>query len=95
MGVPVLAIPITNDQPGVAMRLESLGLGTCVALRALEPNRLRAAIQLMLDRSDWRVRAAAFATQMAKIDGPAVAANLLETALCTRMRLERPPGLVT
>lgn len=91
MGVPVVAIPITNDQPGVAIRLESLGLGGWVDRRGLEPGRLRAAIRRGLEFPEFRRRAAAFAERMARIDGPAVAADLVDTALGSRRRLDRLP----
>ena len=44
-GVPLVAIPITNDQPGVAARLAWTGAGEVVPLSGLSVPRLRAAIQ--------------------------------------------------
>jgi zeaxanthin glucosyltransferase len=89
VGIPVVAIPITNDQPGVAMRLESLGLGACMPLHRLDPVRLRTVIRLALDDSSCRSRAAAFSKRIASIDGPTVAASLLETAFTTGRRIDR------
>jgi UDP:flavonoid glycosyltransferase YjiC (YdhE family) len=35
-GVPMLAIPIANDQPGVAARIKHPGFGTCLSQRTLK-----------------------------------------------------------
>ena len=38
-GVPLLAIPITNDQPGVAARIEATGTGETLPLDQLDAER--------------------------------------------------------
>ena len=45
-GVPMVAIPITNDQPGVASRLEWLGVARVVPPARLTAQRLRASVRL-------------------------------------------------
>jgi zeaxanthin glucosyltransferase len=47
-GVPMVAIPVTNDQPGVASRLEWLGVAEVVAPSRLSAKRLEAAIRRVL-----------------------------------------------
>ena len=50
-GVPMVAIPITNDQPGVASRLAWLGAAEVVPPAKLTVPRLRAALQQVLRRA--------------------------------------------
>lgn len=51
--LPVVAIPITNDQPGVASRLEWLGVAEVVQPRKLSASRLRAALEKVLGATLW------------------------------------------
>ena len=53
-GVPMVAIPITNDQPGVASRLAWLGLAEVIPPARLTVPRLRTAIEAVLTRSSYR-----------------------------------------
>ncbi len=43
-GVPMVAIPITNDQPGVAARITWTGAGRTINLKKLSPESLRRAV---------------------------------------------------
>ena len=47
-GVPMVAMPIANDQPGVAARIAWTGTGEVVPLSGLSVPRLKAAIQKVL-----------------------------------------------
>lgn len=82
--VPMLAIPITNDQPGVARRLEWLGLGEVVLRPRLTAPRLRRAIERVLGDAGYRERARARAEEIAQIDGVTRAADIVEEAFRTR-----------
>jgi UDP:flavonoid glycosyltransferase YjiC (YdhE family) len=53
-GVPMLAIPIANDQPGVASRLEWLGVAAVVPPAGLSVPRLRACVGRMLSEPRYR-----------------------------------------
>jgi MGT family glycosyltransferase len=83
-GVPMVAIPITNDQPGVARRLEWLGLGEVVLPQRLTPPRLRAAIERVVGDDGYRERTRQRAREIALLDGVARAADAVETVLCGR-----------
>ncbi len=48
-GVPMVAIPVTNDQPGVAARIAWTGAGEFVPLNKLNVPRLRDAIKQVPD----------------------------------------------
>jgi zeaxanthin glucosyltransferase len=82
-GVPMVAIPITNDQPGVARRLEWLGLGKVVLPRQLTPQRLRAAVEHVLGDPGYRSRARERAQEIASLDGLGRAADIVEQAFRT------------
>lgn len=82
-GVPMVAIPITNDQPGVARRLEWLGLGAVVLPRQLTATRLRRAVERVLGDPGYRTRARARAREIAGGDGVGRAADIVEEAFRT------------
>ncbi|MEM9587715.1 MAG: nucleotide disphospho-sugar-binding domain-containing protein, partial [Planctomycetota bacterium] len=87
-GVPMLAIPITNDQPGVAARIQWCGLGRIVPLGRLSANALRHQIQLMLSDDECRQNAKAMQREIELIDGPVMASEIIERAITT----QRPVG---
>jgi zeaxanthin glucosyltransferase len=82
-GVPMVAIPITNDQPGVARRLEWLGVAEVVLPRQLTAPRLRQAIERVLHDPGYRTRAGARAREIASLDGVSRAADIVEEAFRT------------
>lgn len=82
-GVPMVAIPITNDQPGVARRLEWLGLAEVVLPRQLTAARLQHAVERVLGDPGYRSRAGARAAEIARLDGVVRAADIVERAFRT------------
>lgn len=84
-GVPVVAIPVANDQPGTASRLRYLGAGDFLTIRrAASPTRLRAMVQNILSDPGVRERAEWCRARLAELDGPGRAADLIEEAVRTR-----------
>jgi MGT family glycosyltransferase len=79
-GVPMVAIPITNDQPGVAARITAAGAGTTVPLHMLTAKLLRTHIDEVLDQPAFRQNAQRFMGIIAATDGLNKAADLLEEA---------------
>jgi UDP:flavonoid glycosyltransferase YjiC (YdhE family) len=77
------AIPITNDQPGVARRLEWLGLAEGVLPRQLTAARLREAVERVLGDPGYRMRARERAHEIASLDGVGRAADIVERAFLT------------
>ncbi|WP_437507692.1 glycosyltransferase [Sorangium sp. So ce1099] len=77
-GVPQVIVPMFSDQPYWASRVRALGLGTSVARGALSAESLLTALKGALDQG-VAVRATAVASTVA-VDGPAVAADLIERA---------------
>lgn len=80
-GVPLVAIPLGNDQPGVAARVVACGAGVVVPRRKLNPARLRRAVRLVLEHPDYRARAQEIGRVLSQIDGPAMAAEIIERSL--------------
>jgi len=80
-GVPLVCIPLGNDQPGVAARVAARGAGVVVSRRRLNAKRLRSAVHAVLN--DGRYRRAARNTQasMRHMDGLQLAAEIVEDAL--------------
>lgn len=54
-GVPVIAVPMANDQPAVAARLEELGAGLKLKYEDITPGLLKNAVQTVLAEPDYRI----------------------------------------
>lgn len=88
-GVPMVAIPIANDQPGVAARIVHAGVGEMVSLKRLGLARLRRAIQSVLKQRSYRDNARRFQHAIAQSPGPPRAADIVEQALSTGIAVPR------
>jgi zeaxanthin glucosyltransferase len=80
-GVPLVAIPLGNDQPGVAARLKAHGAGAVVSRRRLTSGRLRKAVTLVLEDCRFREAAEDLKRAIQGMDGPGRAAELIEQLL--------------
>jgi zeaxanthin glucosyltransferase len=80
-GVPLLAIPITFDQPGVALRIAYHGAGEVLRLHELSSEALAAQARRILDTPAYRTRARHFQRIIERTDGLDLAANLVESSL--------------
>lgn len=83
-GVPMVAVPLGNDQPGVAARLKARGACVVVSRHRLSAVRLRKAVQLVLQDTSYREAAQRLQKAIQPIDGPGRAADLIEQALKLR-----------
>ena len=81
VGVPLVAIPLGNDQPGVAARLRARGAGVVVSRHRVSPARLRKAVTLVLQDGRYREAAQELQRTIGQIDGAAWAAALIEQFL--------------
>jgi zeaxanthin glucosyltransferase len=88
-GVPVVAVPRGNDQPGVAARVADRGAGIVVPARKLTAVRLRHALESVLHRESFRLAAQALQQEMRAIDGKFEAAHIIEDVLGIRADGER------
>jgi MGT family glycosyltransferase len=80
-GVPMVCVPIGNDQPGVAARLEARGVGVVVPWRKLNAKRLHAAVRAVLDDESYRSAARKLQKSILRIDALGRAADIIEDAL--------------
>lgn len=80
-GVPLVAIPITNDQPGVAARILASGTGLFLPLAQLNAETLRGLVDEVLTMPSYRERALAMKAAIAAVDGLEMSAELIEKAL--------------
>lgn len=91
-GVPMVCLPVTNDQPGVARRVEWLGAGEVLPIRRVSVGRLRRALVRVLEEARYRQAARRCREQIEAIDGAAAAADVIERAIARRERVPRPGG---
>jgi len=82
-GVPMVAIPIANDQPGIAARIAWTGAGEVVPLSRLSVPRLRAAIQRVLTEDSYKNNASRLQDAIARAGGVRRAADIVEQVIST------------
>jgi MGT family glycosyltransferase len=80
-GVPMVAIPVTNDQPGVAARIAFVRAGVVVPLKELTVEKLRAAVDKVMSDSSYGESARRLQQAIQKTDGLSRAADIIEAAL--------------
>jgi UDP-glucoronosyl and UDP-glucosyl transferase len=80
-GVPMVAIPIGFDQPGVATRVAYHGTGEFVEIGDLTAERLSELIQRVRRNPRYRDKARYFQKVIAETRGLDLAANVIERAL--------------
>lgn len=83
-GVPLVAIPITNEQPGIAARLVRTGAGEVVLLASLSVPKLRTMIQKVLNEESYKQNALRLQAAIQKAGGVSRAADIIEQAISTR-----------
>ncbi|AMV23816.1 Zeaxanthin glucosyltransferase [Gemmata sp. SH-PL17] len=82
-GLPMLCIPVTNDQPGVARRVEWLGAGEILKPGSATAPRLHAALKRLLADPKYRAASERSRDQMKAVPGVARAADIVEEAFRT------------
>lgn len=83
-GVPMLAIPVTGDQPGVAARIVYHGVGSRLRLRKVTVRRVQREIKMLLDQPGYAQRAAAMQAAIGQCGGATEAARIIEQVIRTR-----------
>lgn len=82
-GVPMVAIPITNDQPGVAARIAWTGAGEVVPLSRLSVPKLRTAVQQVLTQDSYKQNASRLQEAIRRAGGVSRAADIIEQVIST------------
>lgn len=80
-GVPMVAVPVSNDQPGVAARLAYAGAGIVVPHPKLNSARLGTAVRRVLATDSYRQRAASLQAAIQRAGGVQHAADVIEQAI--------------
>ncbi|AFY39817.1 glycosyltransferase, MGT family [[Leptolyngbya] sp. PCC 7376] len=83
-GVPLVAIPVTNDQPGIAARIAWSGVGQFIDVKKLSSQKLQTIIQQVLTTPSYRKNAQRLQTQIQSAGGVNKAAEIIEKALTTK-----------
>src|SRR5258708_10964002 len=79
-GVPQIAIPVTNDQPGVAARIADKKTGKTTSLDGLDASNLSALVDEVFNNPIYRDNSRSIQKAIAQKNGLSVAADLLEQA---------------
>jgi MGT family glycosyltransferase len=80
-GVPLVALPIGFEQSGVAARIAYHGVGESVAFEDVNPERVAETMRKVLTQSNYRERAKQLGVEIALLDGPDMAADIIERVL--------------
>lgn len=76
-GVPLVAVPITFEQPGIASRIEWSGTGRIVRFSELSAERLRAAMRAVLNERSYKANAERVRDSIAQSGGVRRAADVI------------------
>jgi MGT family glycosyltransferase len=80
-GVPMVAIPITNDQPGVAARIAWSGTGVVVPPKHLNASRLAEALLRVLTTPSYRENALRLSREIHELNALQRASEIVERTL--------------
>lgn len=82
-GVPMVAIPIANDQPGVAARVVWAGCGEAIPVKNVNVSRLRTAIQKVLREDSYKQNALRLQEAIRRAGGASRAVDIVEEVVST------------
>ncbi|MGZ5983214.1 MAG: glycosyltransferase [Isosphaeraceae bacterium] len=80
-GVPMVAVPVTNDQPGIAARMAWTGAGEAIPLRQATIQRLRTLVARVLSNPSYRAAAERVRDSIQAGGGAPRAAEIIEQDL--------------
>jgi zeaxanthin glucosyltransferase len=84
-GVPLIAIPVANDQPGVAARVAYTKTGKFVPFAQLSAQKLRSLVDEVLTEPLYRENAQTMGDAIRRLNGPSLAADIIENAFSCRI----------
>ena len=79
LGLPMVVVPITADQPYSAQRCTELGIGRAITAGNRTPEAIRDAVRDVLDDNEYRHKARAFQSEMASLPGREPLVRTLES----------------
>lgn len=83
-GVPMVVIPIANDQPGIATRVSWSGCGEAIPIKKVTAAKLRTAIQAVLTQKAYKQNALRLQTAIQQAGGTKRAVDIIEQAVSTQ-----------
>jgi zeaxanthin glucosyltransferase len=83
-GVPMVLIPVTYDNPGVAARAKYHGVGEFIPVTKLSTRKLRPAVKKVLTDPKYRENVRKYQSTIADLDAVNRAADIVEEAFRTR-----------
>jgi zeaxanthin glucosyltransferase len=89
-GVPLVVVPVANDQPANAARVEWSGAGEYVRHSGMATERFHEIVQAVLEQDSYRQRAGVLARSIAQAGGVRTAVRIVEEHLNLRGRLRHP-----
>lgn len=82
-GIPLLAIPLVNDEPGISSRIKHAGVGDRVLPKELSVPLLAERIEKVLNDPTYKANAVKMAGEIARAGGVKRAADVIEQAMTT------------
>lgn len=79
----MVAIPIANDQPGVAARIVWAGVGEMISISHLTVDSLRSTIHKVLTQDSYKVQALRLQSAIQNSGGVQQTVNIIESAIAT------------
>jgi rhamnosyltransferase subunit B len=90
-GRPMLIMPYSHDQPDNARRMKRMGLSQTIERSDYEPQRIARSLRVLIDDSNYAMRAQAVARQLAQEDGVGTACNALEALHAVTLQASKVP----
>jgi UDP:flavonoid glycosyltransferase YjiC (YdhE family) len=82
-GIPLIAIPITNEQPGIAARIAWTGAGEVIHVKQLNVAKLRQTIEKVLSQNSYKENATRIQEAIRRAGGVSKAADIIEQVIST------------
>jgi MGT family glycosyltransferase len=83
-GVPMVLLPVSIDQPGVAARAKRVGVAEFIPVQRVNARKLRTAIGTVLSNPMYREKARSYQNAIRGADAAGRAADIIEQAFRTR-----------
>ena len=80
-GVPLVAVPVADDQPGVAARIERVGVGVAVPFKKVSFANMRNAVRCVLENPEYKAAAGKMQEIIQNVNGLERAADIVESSL--------------
>ncbi|KST68478.1 glycosyltransferase [Mastigocoleus testarum] len=80
-GVPILALPQTSDQPGIAARVKHIGVGEFILSKDITVESIRSTAKTILSNPEYKQKAVEFSQLTSMQNGCQLAADIIESKI--------------